>query len=66
MSKNELTANDLEYVADMLRAVAFFKEDIKKVSAQTLEELDACLHVAEAALRRAITEINSGYPNQNG
>lgn len=66
MNKEPLTSNDLEYLADMLRAVAFFKDDIEKVSAPTLKELGACLQVAEAALRRAITEINSGHPNKNG
>ncbi len=65
MSEDKLSSEDLEYLADMLRAVAFFKDDIEKVSAPTLEELEACLKIAEAALRRTISEINSGHSREH-
>ena len=59
MSEKKIDSEDLEYVADMLRAVAYFKEEIETVSASTLEELEASLLMAEAALRRAISEMSS-------
>lgn len=57
---NNLAACDLEYVADMLAAIAFFKNEIGDASPQTIDELCAALRIAEAALRRAVSEIKSG------
>lgn len=57
---DNLTASDLEYVADMLAAIAYFKNEIGDASPQTIDELCAALRIAEAALRRAVSEIKSG------
>ena len=59
MEDEKLSAEDLEYVADMLRAVSFFRANIDALSTETREELGDSLKTAEAALRRAISEIDT-------
>ena len=59
MNEEQLPPEDLKYVADMLKAIAFFKDEIDTVSKQTLENLDESLRTAEAALRRTIAELQS-------
>lgn len=57
---DNLTASELEYVADMLAAIAFFKNEIGDASPQTIDELCEALRIAEAALRRTVSQIKSG------
>jgi hypothetical protein len=59
MNEEQLPPQDLEYVADMLKAIAFFKDEIDPLSEQTLKDLDQCLRTAEAALRRTVAELKS-------
>jgi hypothetical protein len=57
MSEPTLGSTDIEYIADMLRAVVWAKDDILHVSKETLQDLEASLTTAEAALRRAALEM---------
>lgn len=62
MSKPKLSVDDLVYVADMLRAVAWVKEDLNPASPEALCELEESLGVAESALRRVAAEMNLAVP----
>ncbi|MFN3213422.1 MAG: hypothetical protein ACE37M_09975 [Henriciella sp.] len=57
MSEQTLGSTDIEYIADMLRAVVWAKDEILHVSKETLQDLEASLTTAEAALRRAALEM---------
>ncbi len=57
MTEQILGANDIEYIADMLRAVVWAKDDLLQVSDETLTDLESSLSTAEAALRRAAMEM---------
>lgn len=57
MNEQTLGSTDIEYIADMLRAVVWAKDEILNVSAETLQDLETSLTVAEAALRRAAFEM---------
>ncbi|MEL6723440.1 MAG: hypothetical protein AAFP81_09370 [Pseudomonadota bacterium] len=57
MNDQVLSSNDIEYIADMLRAVVWAKDDLLPVSSDTLRELESSLITAEAALRRTAVEL---------
>ena len=57
MNEQVLGSTDIEYIADMLRAVVWAKDDLLQVSDETLEDLESSLGMAEAALRRAALEM---------
>ena len=57
MGDTQLSIEDIEYVADMLRAIAWVKSDLGPVSEQTLTELEISLGAAESALRRVAAEM---------
>ena len=57
MNEQVLGSTDIEYIADMLRAVVWAKDDLLQVSDETLEDLESSLSMAEAALRRAALEM---------
>ena len=57
MGDPQLSVEDLEYVADMLRAIAWVKDDIGPLSAETLSDLEQSLGAAESALRRVVAEL---------
>ncbi|MEL6857733.1 MAG: hypothetical protein AAFO74_05060 [Pseudomonadota bacterium] len=57
MADPHLSVEDIEYVADMLRAVAWVKSDLGPVSAEALRDLEESLGAAESALRRVAAEI---------
>ncbi|NQY39305.1 MAG: hypothetical protein HRT80_04320 [Henriciella sp.] len=57
MNEQVLGSTDIEYIADMLRAVVWAKDDLLQVSDETLQDLETSLSTAEAALRRAALEM---------
>ena len=57
MNEQILGSTDIEYIADMLRAVVWAKDDLLQVSDETLQDLESSLSMAEAALRRAALEM---------
>ncbi|MEM7639718.1 MAG: hypothetical protein AAGA89_08290 [Pseudomonadota bacterium] len=57
MQTPNIEISDVEYVADMLKAILWVKEDLEHVSPETLEDLEVSLSVAEAALRRVAAEM---------
>ncbi|MEP1144844.1 MAG: hypothetical protein ABJH52_14070 [Henriciella sp.] len=59
MTDNELGPIDIEYIADMLRAVVWAKDELLPISPETLQELEVSLSTAEAALRRAVAELKA-------
>ncbi len=65
MSKPKLSVDDLVYVADMLRAVAWVKGELRPASPEALFELEECLGAAESALRRVAAEMNLAAPTGN-
>jgi len=62
MSTDKLGSDELEYVADMLRAIAYVRKELALISPATSQELANTLAQCEAALRRAAAELASG-PN---
>lgn len=62
MSAPKLSVDDLVYVADMLRAVAWVKGELKPASPEALFELEECLGAAESALRRVAAEMTMTPP----
>ena len=62
MAKTKLSEDDLLYVADMLRAVAWVKQDLTPASPEALDELEECLGAAESALRRVAAEMSLALP----
>lgn len=59
MTDQELSCEDIEYIADMLQAVVWAKDDLLDVSRETHRELERCLSAAETVLRRAATELRA-------
>lgn len=57
MNEQILGSTDIEYIADMLRAVVWAKDDLLQVSDDTLRDLETSLSTAEAALRSAALEM---------
>ena len=62
MGDTQLSIEDIEYVADMLRAIAWVKSDLGPVSAETLTDLEVSLSAAESALRRVAAEMAINQP----
>ncbi len=62
MGDTQLSIEDIEYVADMLRAIAWVKSDLGPVSAETLTDLEESLAAAESALRRVAVEMAISVP----
>lgn len=58
MGETQLSVKDIEYVADMLRAIAWVKSDLGPVSTEALEDLEDSLGAAESALRRIAAEMS--------
>ncbi|MEM8635382.1 MAG: hypothetical protein AAGF33_10440 [Pseudomonadota bacterium] len=54
-----LLSSDIEYVADMLRAVFWVKEDLRGVPDQTLEKLARKLPDAEEVLREVAEQMKA-------
>ena len=61
MNEQTLGSTDIEYIADMLRAVVWAKDEMLDVSPETLRDLEKSLNVAEAALRRAALEMREQH-----
>ena len=59
MEDLELSSEDIEYIADMLQAVAWAKNDLLPVSRETHQALETSLALAESALRQAATELRA-------
>lgn len=57
MTHENLDSDNLIYLADILSAIDFLINRLTGVSPATLDELEECLQIAEAALRRASTEM---------
>ena len=57
MGDHRLSVDDYEYVADMLRAIAWVKDELGPVSNEAISDLEASLGSAEAALRRIAAEM---------
>jgi hypothetical protein len=57
MGESQLSIKDIEYVADMLRAIAWVKSDLGPVSDAALSDLEESLGAAESALRRIAAEM---------
>ena len=57
MADTQLSIQDIEYVADMLRAIAWVKDDLGPVSSEALKDLEESLGAAESALRRIASEM---------
>ncbi|MEM7638001.1 MAG: hypothetical protein AAF269_02970 [Pseudomonadota bacterium] len=62
MGDTQLSIEDIEYVADMLRAIAWVKSDLGPVSPETLTDLEVSLGAAESALRRVAAEMAMHAP----
>lgn len=62
MGDTQLSIEDIEYVADMLRAIAWVKSDLGPVSPETLTDLEVSLGAAESALRRVAAELAMNAP----
>ena len=60
-----LDADDIAYVADMLKAVVWAKNDLGSVSQQSLDCLEQSLKTAEASLRRLAAEMRGSESNFN-
>lgn len=54
-----LLSGDIEYVADMLRAVFWVREDLRGVPGQTLEKLGRKLPEAEEVLREVAEQMKA-------
>ena len=48
---------DIEYVADMLKAIVWIKDELPSVPSDSLHDLEQSLKIAEAALRRVASEM---------
>ena len=57
MQETNIEISDVEYVADMLKAILWVKQDLEHVSQEALDDLETSLNVAEAALRRVASEM---------
>ena len=57
MGDQKLSIEDIEYVADMLRAIAWVKDELGPVSNEAISDLEDSLGSAESALRRIAAEM---------
>lgn len=57
MGDQKLSVEDIEYVADMLRAIAWVKDELGPVSNEAISDLSESLGSAESALRRIAAEM---------
>ena len=57
MGAQKLSVEDIEYVADMLRAIAWVKDELGPVSNEAISDLEESLGSAESALRRIAAEM---------
>lgn len=57
MGDQKLSVEDIEYVADMLRAIAWVKDELGPVSNEAISDLEESLGSAESALRRIAAEM---------
>lgn len=57
MGDQKLSVEDIEYVADMLRAIAWVKDELGPVSNEAISDLEGSLGCAESALRRIAAEM---------
>lgn len=57
MQDAKIEIEDIEYVADMLKAIVWIKGELPRVSSQSLHDLEQSLLIAEAALRRVASEM---------
>lgn len=57
MGHHKLSVEDIEYVADMLRAIAWVKDELGPVSNEAISDLETSLGSAESALRRIAAEM---------
>ena len=57
MQETNIEISDVEYGADMLKAILWVKQDLEHVSQEALDDLEISLNVAEAALRRVAAEM---------
>ena len=57
MKDPQLSTEDIEYVADMLRAIAWVKDELGPISTEALSDLEESLGSAESALRRIAAEM---------
>lgn len=64
MGDNKLSVEDIEYVADMLRAIAWVKDDLGPVSNKAISDLEDSLVSAETALRRIAAEMEISVSGQ--
>ena len=62
MKDPQLSTEDIEYVADMLRAIAWVKDELGPVSSEALRDLEESLGSAESALRRIAAEMELNDP----
>ena len=60
-----LDAEDIAYVADMLKAVVWARNDLGAVSQQSLDCLEQSLKTAEASLRRIAAEMRRPGTDSN-
>ena len=58
-----LDADNITYVADMLKAVVWVKDDFASVSQEALDCLEQSLKTAEASLRRVSAEMRAAEDN---
>ena len=59
----QVSPEDLVYIADMLRAVVWVKNDLGSISRETLVELEHSLGLAAASLRRLSAEMTEQKPS---
>lgn len=57
--ETRLGVGEIEYVADMLRAISWSKDELSGVSSASLDELVHSLAISEAALRRTAAEMKA-------
>lgn len=62
MKDAQLSTEDIEYVADMLRAIAWVKDELGPISSEALRDLEDSLGSAESALRRIAAEMELNNP----
>lgn len=56
-AETRLGVEEIEYVADMLRAISWSKDELLGVASASLDELVHSLAASEAALRRVAAEM---------
>ena len=59
MKDSALSPDDLIYIAEMLRAVRWFRNELHPATAEAIDELDENTGLAEASLRRVAFEMSN-------